>query len=125
MQADPAADADTDATDLCARDEDADLTGMTLPRNAEAGKGRDQPVFEGGDEGPDVAAPPGKVEHHIGHALARAVIGEAPAAAAFEDREPAWREQLGLVRAGARGIDGRGLEQPHASLRPPPPNGRN
>ena len=56
MQAHPAPDADADAGDLRARDEDADLAGMTLALDAEMSEGRDQPVFEGGDEGPDVAA---------------------------------------------------------------------
>ena len=67
------------------------IAGCTFAGDAEAPR-RDQPVFERRDERPDVAAARGKVEHDIGHALTRPVIGEAAAAAGFENGEPAGRE---------------------------------
>ena len=82
VQAHPAAHAHPDARDLGAADEDADRAGAPLALDAEAAERRDQPILERGDEGPHVASAPRQVEHHISHALAGAVIGEAPAAAA-------------------------------------------
>ncbi len=97
MQRHPMPHAHADAGDLGAAHEDADLAGPALALDAEPRKRGDQPVFERADEGPHVAAAPREVEHHIGHALARAVIGEAAAAAGLEDGKAVGRRaaQLG------------------------------
>ena len=76
--------------------------GLPLALDAEARKRRDQPVFERGDEGPHVAPARCEVEHHIGHALARAVIGEAPAAPALEHGEPVGRRAARSARRWCR-----------------------
>ena len=47
----------------------------------------DHPLLEAGHEGAHVAAAALEVEHHIGHALAGAVIGVLPAAPRLEHRE--------------------------------------
>ena len=85
-----------------------------LAFDAEPGERGNQPVFKCGDEGPDIATPTAKVEHHIGHALAGAVIGEAAAAARPIHWKAALIEQLARLGAGAGGVKGRVLEQPHA-----------
>ena len=58
-----------------------------------------------------------EVEHHIADALARAVIGVAPAAPGLVDREAERVDQLGRVGAGAGGEQGRMFEQPDAFAR--------
>ena len=88
-----------------------------LAFDAEAGERRDQPVLERGDEGADVAAARAEVEHHIGHALAGAVIGEAAAAAGPNTGKRPGIEQLARLGAGAGRVEGRVLEQPHALAR--------
>src|SRR5262245_29560290 len=91
MQRDPAAHTQSDARDFGPIDKNADLTGAPLAVNAEKRQGRDQPVFEEGDEGPDVAAARAEVEHDIDHALAGTVIGEAAPAPAPEHGEAGGR----------------------------------
>ena len=54
----------------------------------------------------------GKVEHDIGDALPRPVIGPAAAAAGAVDRQTARVEQFLVARAGAGGIERRVLEEP-------------
>ncbi len=61
----------------------------------------------------DVAAAPIEVEQHIGDALARAVIGVLPAAAALVDREPRGVEQILRPGAGAGGVERRVLQEPN------------
>ena len=116
MQRDPIPHPHADAGELGALHEDADLAGLALALQAKTRKRGDQPVFERADERPHIAAAPREVEHHIGHALARAVIGEAPAAAGLEDGKAVGREQLRRIGAGARRVDGGVLEQPDAVL---------
>ena len=54
-----------------------------------------------------------EVEHHIGDALAWAVIGVLPAAAAAIDRQALRIEQVFGPCAGAGGVERRVLQQPH------------
>ena len=63
------------------RDPDADAVLAPLAANIEAGERRDHPGLERRDEGADILAPALQVEHHIGNALAGAMIGELAAAA--------------------------------------------
>ena len=60
------------------------------------------------DEGTDVAAAPGEIEHDIGHALAGAVIGEAPAAAGPEHRKSRSVEQFLRTRRWCPPCKGKG-----------------
>ena len=117
VQRHPAAHAHPDTGDLCPSNENADLARKPLALDAEMRKRRDQPVFEKCDEGSHVAPARSKVEHDIGHALARAVIGEAPAAPALEHGEPVGRKQLARRGTGAGGVDWRMLQEPHAVRR--------
>ena len=94
--------------------------GRRSPSTPSMRKRGDQPVLERADERPHVAAAPREVEHHIGHALARAVIGEAAAAPGLEDGKAIRRQQLGGIGAGASRVDGGVLEQPDAVLSLPP-----
>ena len=56
-------------------------------------------VFERGDEGAHILAPPLQVEHDIGHALAGPVIGVFAAAPGAKDRKPVRIDQvLGVAR---------------------------
>src|SRR5829696_3780350 len=64
------------------------------------------------DEAADVLASLFEVEDDIAHALARPVIGIAPAAARFEHREIGGVEQLCGIRARASREKRRMLEQP-------------
>ena len=50
------------------------------PAMSELSQRANDPVFKGRDEGPNVAAAAPKIEHDIGHALARSMIGELAAA---------------------------------------------
>ena len=112
MEADPAPEPDADARDLRSADEHADLIGAAGTLDAETRERGDQPILEPMDEAPDVPPTAVEVKHHIGHALARAVIGEASAAAAGEHREARGLEQLLRRRAGARGVKRRVFQQP-------------
>ena len=51
-----------------------------------------------------------EVEHDVGDALARPVIGVLPAAAALVDRQALWLEQVFGPRAGAGGVERRVLQ---------------
>ena len=65
----------------------------------------------------NVGPPPREVEHDIGDALTRPVIGELPAAAGAKDRKARIDE---VLRLGARsgGVKGGMLEEPDALRRP-------
>src|SRR3546814_17745566 len=65
------------------------------------------------DEPAHVAAAHVEVEHHIADTLARTVIGVAAAPPRLVNGKPLGVEQLGRVRAGAGGVEGRMLEKPH------------
>ena len=89
-------------------DEDADLARVTLAFDAEARRAsRSASLRAQETKALHVAAARRQIEHDIGHALAWAVIGEAAAAAGPEHREPAGREQLARIGAGAGGVDRR------------------
>ena len=64
-----------------------------------------------GDIGPHVGLAPVEIEHHIGHPLARPVIGELAAAAGLVHRKTRFDEVLRL-RAGSGGVERWVLEQP-------------
>ena len=77
---------------------DADPVLAPLAADVHGVERADQPGLERRDETAQIRVAPLQVEHDIGHALARPVIGELPAAAAAMHREPARRHQI-LVRA--------------------------
>src|SRR5271169_1795365 len=59
---------------------DADAVLTPLPPDIEGRERPDDPLLEACDIGPDVRPAPLQIEHHIGHALAWAMIGELTAA---------------------------------------------
>src|SRR3546814_5636057 len=63
-------------------------------------EGADDPVLEVVHVAPDVRPAPIQVEHHVGHALAGAVIGELAAAPAAVDGEAVGLQQV--ARLGRR-----------------------
>ena len=81
------------------------------PRTLKRGQRADDPFFQARHEAAHVRPALLEVEHHIGHALARPVVGHLPAAAALEHRETRL-DQLAGLGAGAGGVKGRVLEQP-------------
>ena len=58
---------------------DADLVLAPLAADREGRERGDQPALERGDEAAHIRRAPVEVEHHIGDALSRPVIGELPA----------------------------------------------
>ncbi len=90
---------------------DADAVVAPLAAHVEGGERADDPFLQRGDEGPHVRLAPVEVEHHIGHPLAGAVIGELPAAAGLVDRK-ARLDQFLRLGAGAGGVERRMLQQP-------------
>ena len=85
--------------------------------DAELSERGDEPVFQRVHESAHVAAAAPKIEHHISHALARTMIGEAAAAAGAKHWEPRRLDQLFRRGAGSGGVEGRMLEQPHGLRR--------
>src|SRR5262249_60982123 len=81
-------------------------------RAAEGRKRADDPGLERRNEAANVRGPALEIEHQVGDPLSRTVVGELPAAAGGEDREPGF-EQLLRPRAGAGGVERRMLEKPH------------
>ena len=99
MKAHPATEADADSSNLvfthaaigkarlfrpCNPYADTILT--TLAFDVELGKALDDPLLKSCHEGAHVLAAAFQVEHHIGNALARSVIGIFSAASRVEDR---------------------------------------
>src|SRR5262245_64794358 len=113
VEAHPMPDADADARDLGLAYKDADLAFAALALDTDPRKCGDEPVLQRMHEGAHVAAANGKVEHDIGHALAWPVIGETSAAAGAKHGEPRRLDQLFRRGAGAGGVEGRVLKQPH------------
>ena len=81
-------------------DPDADAILAALAAHVEGVERADDPFFQAGHIGAHVRPPPLQVEHHIGHPLAGAVIGELAAAAGGEQRK-ARIEQVAFLAAGA------------------------
>ena len=82
------------------------------PFTLKAARVCDDPVFQRADELLHVAAALGEVEHHIGHALAGAVIGELAAALGVEDGEAGGVQEVAVLGAGAPRVERRVLQQP-------------
>lgn len=69
--------------------------------------------FQRRHEGPDILATPLEVEHHVGHPLARPVVGVLSGrGAAGVNREAAGLDEVAGVGAGTGGIKGRVLDEP-------------
>ncbi len=90
----------------------ADAVFATLAAHIESGERSDNPLLKASDIGPHVGPAPPEVEHHIGDALARTVIGQLPAATARKNRKTGIEQVAGLA-AGARGVERGVLEQPY------------
>src|SRR5207237_131238 len=126
MIADPVTHPDADRSDLVFRlvpfgvtadDPHADPAVAPFALYAEPLQGGDDPFLEPPDMTAHVS-PAGpaaliEIDHHIGDALARAVIGILPAAPAPVDRQPAGIEQVLGAGAGAGGVERGVLQQPH------------
>jgi len=120
--ADPAPDPDADGGDLVlARSRigrrslahpDADAAVAAFAHDVELAEGGDQPGLQILHEAPDVAVALLQIQHHIGHALARPVIGHAAAAAGLVDREATGIQHLVLGGTGASGVERWMLQQP-------------
>src|ERR1700733_10259186 len=78
----------------------ADAILAALPPHVERRQGLDDPLFEAGDIGPHIRPSSFKVEHDVGHALARTMVGELSATPGVEYREARIAQVLGLA-AGA------------------------
>src|SRR3546814_18014848 len=101
------------SSDVCSSDLDAPLRPPRL--DAEQRESVDHPAFERRDIGAHVAPAPRQVELDIADALARPVIGIAPAAPGVVNRELRV-EQLGGIGARSGGIERRMLNQPDAKI---------
>ncbi|MNY16473.1 hypothetical protein D3C86_1497400 [compost metagenome] len=120
VEADPFADLDADGGDLVfagparalALDPYADTALAHSSLDAELIQSADDPVFQTMHEGAHVLAAPIQVQHDIGHALARPVIGELPAPPRAVDRETVGGQQVVVLGRDARRIEGRMLQQP-------------
>ena len=71
-----------------ALDPDADPAFPDFTRHTECAQRSDDPDLQRSDEGAHIAATMGQVQHHIGYALPRTMIGQLTASAALEDRKP-------------------------------------
>ena len=112
----PALHADPDRADLglvgAVPGPDPDPPRFAARGDPEVGERGDHQPLERMDEAANVLAALFQVEDEITDALARAVIGVAPAATRVMDREAERVEQFRRVGAGARGEQGRMFEQP-------------
>ena len=90
---------------------DADAVLAPLAAHVECGERADDPFLQRGDETAHVRPAPAQVEHDIGHALARSVIGELAAAPGLVHGE-AGGEHVLRLGAGAGGIKGWVLKKP-------------
>ena len=92
---------------------DADAIGPDLAGNVEPRQRGDQPRLQQRHEAADIATATAQVEHHVGDALTRPVIGELPAAARLMHREPVRLQQILRPGAGAGRVERRMLQQPY------------
>ena len=92
-------------------DPDADPVLAALAAHVEGRERPDDPFLEARDIGPHVGPPSLQVEHHIGHPLAGAVIGELAAAPGREQRKTGV-EQVGIPAAGSGGVERGVFQQP-------------
>src|SRR5690625_4567891 len=81
-------------------DPDPDPALAALSPNLEIRKRRHHPALQRGDIAAQIPPARGQVQHDIGDALARPVIGPAPASSRLEDRETPL-DQLAPLRAPA------------------------
>jgi hypothetical protein len=95
---------------------DADAVLAPLPTHVERGECADDPFLERRHKAAHVRPAPAQVEHHISHALAGAVVGHLPPAAAVEDGE-ACLDQLFRLGAGAGSVKRRVFQQPDQLVR--------
>src|SRR5690242_17428360 len=91
---------------------DTDTTIAAFAAHAEPGEGSDYPFFELVDVTAHILSAPAQIEHDVGDALSRAVIGVAAAAAGAVHRQPARLEKIFVAGAGPGGVERRVLEQP-------------
>src|SRR4051812_14385994 len=92
---------------------DADPSGAPLALDVEARQRRDDPLLKAPDMAAYVAAPFLQIEHDIGDALPRSVIGVLTAAAGAMHRQARRVEQILRPRAGPGGVERRVLQKPH------------
>src|SRR3954451_20529500 len=118
MERDPAPQAHPDRGDLVlmagplvrAANPEANAILAPFAADVEGIERADDPFFQPCHIGAYVRPAPLQVEHHVGHPLARAVIGELAAASGGEQRE-SWIEQVVLPAAGAGSVERRTLQQ--------------
>src|SRR5215467_583879 len=119
VQAYPALHPDADGGDLVlaalalvgAAHPDADAVLPALPADVEGRERADQPFLQVGHEPAQVAAAPLEVEHRVGDALARPMIGELAAAAGGKHRKSRLNKMLG-PGAGAGRVERGMLDKP-------------
>ncbi len=98
---------------------DADASLAQFALHIEACQRCDQPAFEVADKGAHIGIAALQVEHDIGHALPRPVIGVLAAAPGPEHRETLWRQQVLFVRARPGRVERGMFEQPDEFARAP------
>lgn len=124
MQGNPAPDPDPDRRDLvlgalaifAARlfgtgNPDSDAVASPLALDIESRQSRDDPSFQRANEGAQIGLAAIEIEQDIGDALARPVIGELPATAAFMHRKTRLQEVC-HPRGSPRRIKRRMFEEP-------------
>ncbi len=84
-----------------------------LAMHVEFGESCNDPLFHIAHETTHIAPTFAHIEHHVGHALTRTVVGILPAAFALVDREPIRFEQVRRFRRRARRIERRMFDQPN------------
>ena len=132
VEADPAPDPDADRRDLVLgraavrlrrpvrpHHPDPDPPGPPLAADREGRERADHPLLQPPDVGAHVAPAAVEVEHRVGDALARPVVGVLAAAPRAIDREAVGREQVLRPRRRAGGVERRMLDEPDELARRP------
>lgn len=93
---------------------DADAAGPPLALHAEFADGADHPFLKIMDIGANVPPTSADIEHGVGDALTRSMIGELAAATGPVHRKSVGNEKIRLSRAGSRRDQRRMLKEPNA-----------
>ena len=133
VEGNPAPDPDPDRRDLVLgtlaarstrlvwpRDPNPDAIAAPLALDTESRQGRDDPRLQSANESAKIGAPAIEIEHDIGDALARSMIGELAATAAFMHRKTRLQE-VSRPRRCPRRIERRMFEEPDEFRRRCPP----
>ncbi len=98
---------------------DADAVLAPLAAYVHRIERKDHHFFKRHDEGADILPPAFEIKHHIGNALAGAMISVFAAAAGRKNRKTVRLHKVLRIGAGACRIEGRMLDEPETSSSPP------